>query len=519
MTRRTQDSGAEAQWQALLGAAILGADRGGGHDGRVDGACGAMLQAAKAEDPAETMLAQAAILSVYCRAGRRIARGDGHAPEPAPRDDGPVCSDKAGRQLAAILFEGFSELLPEWCALAAAAGLRAPDELLPALLHRLESHARSEGAAIRSVLGARGSWLAAQHPDWSPAGSGDAERAWDGGDIEDRVAALSAIRRGDPGRGRDMLAESWDGEAAGDRARLLAALAEGLSEADEDFLESALDDRRAEVRQAAAELLALLPGSRYAARMGARVGDLVKLAEKRGLLGGKAVLAVTLPDQLDKAMKRDGLSDRQHSGLGKKASLLMAIVAGTPLGAWSGAQPADWTAAAAKSDWRDALIWGWSRAAARQSDVPWGAALLGALQGLVKSARHLETHRPALLAAMASADPATRENAVTNRLGGGDSHVAGILLSACDHAWSRDFSARVLAWLKTRFPERPADGWQLRELVKKDFARHMDPALATEAATGWRTDRNGWSSGLDDMVDRFVRCLEFRMDMRKELKP
>jgi len=511
---------AEAQWRALLGAAILGADRGGGHVASANGEAGALLEQANAQDPAESMLAQAAILSVYCRAGRRVAGTANEVPEPAPETDWPACTARAGRQLSAILFEDYSDLLPEWCVLAEAAGLRAPDELLPALLRRAASASRAEAAAIRSVLGERGQWLAALDPRWSTALAGrDDSLAWDGGDIDERITALSAIRRTEPARAREMLVESWEGEAANDRAKLLPALAEGLSHDDEGFLESALDDRQAKVREAATELLARLSDSRYGARMTERLGELVQLHEKRGFMGSKAVLEVTLPEKTDKAMKRDGLSDRQQAGLGKKASLLLGIVAGAPLGAWASAEPAAWLAAASKSEWRDALLWGWARAAARQGDPNWAAALLEMFQSVVKSAKHLEQHKPALLAAMAAADPARREAMALARLGDGDSRVAGVLLSGCDHDWSAKFSAGVLAWLKKRFPEKPTDGYQLRELVKKDLGKRIDPSLAGDAAAGWRTNRDGWSSGLDEMVDRFSRTLEFRADMQKELKP
>lgn len=512
--------GPGAQWQALLGAAILGADRAPSLADAVDGAAGTMLGRLDTADPAAAMLSQAAILSVYGRAGRRATVDAGEAPPPAPRGDRPAVSARAGRQLAAILFEDYGSLLPEWCVLADTAGLRAPDELLPALLRASMSAKPGEAAAIRSVLGERGRWLAAQEPRWSSAFvDEDDRRAWDGGDIDDRIAALAAVRRADPAGARDMLAESWEGEAADDRAKLLPVLGECLDGEDEAFLESALDDRKAAVREAASGLLALLPASRYSERMSARLRELVKLSEKRGLMGSKAVLDVTLPEQPDKAMKRDGLSDRQRNGLGKKASLLLSMVAGAPLAAWESASPAAWLAAAAKSEWRDALLWGWARAAARQRDAAWSAALLNALSGLVKSGKHLEQHRTALLEAMEAAEPTQREDAVSPRLGDGDVHVVTVLLGGCTHDWSRDFSARVLVWLKKRFPEKPRDGWHLREPVKREFGRRMDPALAAEAATGWQNDKDDWSTSLDETIDRFTRMLEFRAEMRKELTP
>lgn len=520
MTARGRDGGSEAQWHALLGVAILGADRDANFHVTTDGPAGSLLAQAVSADPAQTMLSQAAILSIHGRAGRRLSIEPGSEPALAPADDSPACSANAGRQLSEILFGDFQILLPEWCALAEAAGLRAPDELLPELLRRAASGKPGEAAAIRSVLGDRGRWLAAQDPRWSNVlMGGDAEGAWHGGDIEDRVVALGSIRRADPELARTMLAESWEGEAADDREKLLPVLAEGLSQADEDFLESALDDRKAGVREAAAALLVLLPDSRYAARMTGRLRDLVTLSERRGLMRARTALEITLPEQPDKAMRRDGLSDRQQGGLGKKASLLFSMIAGAPLVAWDGPDPGAWVAAAAKSDWRESLLLGWARAAARQGNDAWAAALLDAVAGLVKSLNELELYGTVLDDAMAAAAPMRREAAVQASLGDGKIQVTGRLLSNCTHPWSPEFSGAVLAWLKERFPERPQDGWHLRELVKRDLGRRMDPAFAAEAATGWRRDEEGWTAGLEETIDRFIRTLEFRADMQKELKP
>lgn len=520
MSARGRSGGPEAQWQALLGAAILGADRGTYLLDGAGGGAATLLAQTAGQDPAEAMLTQAAILSTYGRAGRRIAGESPPQLELAPADERPTCSARAGRQLEDILFGEFQDFLPEWCGLADAAGVRAPDELLPTLLRRAVSARSAETAAISPILGERGRWLAAQEPRWSAAFAGGGEEiAWDGGDIEDRVAALSAIRRADPERARALLAESWDGDAADDRPKLLAILADELSQADEDFLEAALDDRKAMVREAAAALLALLPDSRYAARMAGRLRELVKLSQKRSLMGTKTVLDVSLPEQPDKEMKRDGLSDRQQDGLGKKASLLLSMVAGAPLAVWAEAKPDVWLAAAVKSDWRDALLWGWARATARQGDEAWASALLDTLLGLVRSPKLLDQHRAALADAMAAATPARREAAVRGRLTDTDLHLARQLLAGCSHDWSRDFSAAVLAWLKQRFPERNHDGWHLREPVKHEFGRRMDPALAAEAGSGWRRDRDGWTASLEETIDRFTRMLEFRADMQKELKP
>src|SRR5206468_3036992 len=87
----------------------------------------------------------------------------------------------------------------------------------------------------------------------------------------DRLALLEAVRSSEPARGRDLLASTWARDPAADRAALVGLLAVSLSDDDEPFLEAALDDRSANVRQIAAELLARLPNSRRSARMAARL--------------------------------------------------------------------------------------------------------------------------------------------------------------------------------------------------------------------------------------------------------
>src|SRR5262249_35073360 len=111
----------------------------------------------------------------------------------------------------------------------------------------------------------RAAWRAAQRREWGSLAVSAAEApaddvtGWELGSIGRRVGILAALRRRDPAAAREMLAKAWPTETPDDRAALLGALATGLSTGDEPLLETALDDRRKEVRVAAVELLALLP--------------------------------------------------------------------------------------------------------------------------------------------------------------------------------------------------------------------------------------------------------------------
>ncbi len=509
-------------WQALVSTALLGVERAGAALPKANGGAGALLDAVENGDPASGMLASVAVLSVYQRAGWRPAAINGEVPDAVSGDDLPACSDRARRQLAEALHGDFKALLPEWCALAAAAGVRAPDELLPSLLRRLAAPGKALSAElVKPILGARGTWLAARNPDWARRLAGeDHEAAWHDGGLDQRREALGELRRRDPEGARALLEESWPDEAAQDREKLLPVLEHGLSMADEPFLEAALDDSISKVREAAALLLSRLPESRYAGRMAERAGEVLSLSAKKGLVRDKVRLEVALPGELNKAMRRDGLSARQRKGLGKKAALLFEILRNAPLAAWDAAAPADWIAAAEASDWAEPLIGGWAEASSRQGNGAWADALLDRFARSLKPDKDLERYGDALAAAASAAAPEAREAAAARRLGDGNFDVAAAFLAGCDHPWSTAFSRRVLDALKRQFPARRGDyDWRLRDRVKGDFARRLAPEIAAAAAEGWDRNARGWSSGLDEMLEVLSATLNFRSEMRKELSP
>jgi Family of unknown function (DUF5691) len=329
-------------------------------------------------DPAGAVLDAAALLDAARRAGG-LSPAPVPLPEPATADDAPELPPAATELLRDALALTDRDLLAEFLTAAAAAGYRASPPELPELLDLAAAHAAWR-APVAGVLGARGRWLAAHQPDWLRVADADIAvpppDAWQTGRAPERVAWLSAVRRRDPTAARDRLAEGWARESGEDRAVLIAVLEDRLSDADEAFLEAALDDRKGEVRQVARRLLARLPRSAFVTRATARASGVLRL-EGRGR--GRR-LVVTLPDPLDDAARRDGLTARSpYQPVGDRAWQLFQVIAGAPLGLWTDrlSAPADKIVPLEiAGQFAGEVHAAWRAATRRDRDAEWARALL-----------------------------------------------------------------------------------------------------------------------------------------------
>ncbi|HEY2795267.1 MAG TPA: DUF5691 domain-containing protein, partial [Micromonosporaceae bacterium] len=279
------------------------------------------------------LLAAAGALTLARRAG--IAAEVGIERPVALRGADLPLAPAAARSRLRHLLEGTVEvaMIELWLGLAIERGLGVPGRDLPNLFRLGRAHHRLR-TAIVTVAGPRGAWLADQNPDWAwvltrhvATIDVDDELSWSEGLLPERMAYAATARRRDPARGRDLIASVWAHEPPTERAALLTVLESGLGPDDEPFLESALDDRRKEVRLAAAGLLAALPGSAYAQRMTARARACVARAGDR--------IVVTPPVECDAAMKRDGIEPKPPAGTGERAWWFEQIVISAPLSTWS----------------------------------------------------------------------------------------------------------------------------------------------------------------------------------------
>ena len=453
-----------AAWHDAVAACVVGAERA-----RSPALPPALNGLATGGGPGG-LLATVAALGAWRTAGR-VLDAAGIAPLGLMEQDIlPECGEAAAARLERLLSgtAAMSGLFGEWCRLAAAAGVRAPAGLAPALL-KLSRDMEWEGDADQ-VLGARRHWLRGLD-DLMPTPAAGLED-WTGLNLLRRVEALRLMRGQDPVAAREALAAVWRGEAAEARAKLLAALRVGLGEMDEPFLEERLDDRSGPVRMEASFLLKHLPGSRLAARMQERAQAAVRFA-------ADGTLEVALPEA-DKAGVRDGLLvDRGWSEQGEYR--LRWVIGAAPLMCWDGHPPAAWLSAAMAGEWGPPLVAGWADAAFQARDAPWLTALVGALTPVMASRGPNAFYHDAWSAAFTGMPAAEKERIAAFYLDVPDLNPASALLMRCGHDWSPALTAAALAWVGRLFgPGGPfsGEGWNGGGLHLSSIALHCDPDAA-----------------------------------------
>ena len=437
---------------------------------------------------------------------------------PAEAEVQPRCPGAAGHDLARMLHDYQPQVLPEWLDLAGRQGARVPEELLPELLVHGKTKAPLQ-AAIKTVLGKRGAWLAAQNPDWAYAISADEpEKSWQEGRREERLTALRKLRQTEPARALELLAGTWKDEAPEDRAEFIQALQIGLSLQDEDFLEAALDDKRKEVRTRAVQLLASLPDSKLVKYLTQAATPLLR-AKKRLLRN--PVLELDLPSECTKEMKRYGVgaSSPPSKDIGEKAWWVTEILQAIPPGYWSqtlGLSPKNLIEMATESEWSKVLLTGWSTALSRRPDPEWIEAWLEAALG------HEALISFYLLPSAVNGFPGAELEPLLIKLQRKDKAIfAGQRIVAfrvmASGPWSEAFSTQLLQDAQANLGQYTSDysaraAWQnfLRVL-----AQNTPPHLPL-ATTGWPKEIDPPS--VREIVDEFCAVIEFRRAMHRHFK-
>jgi hypothetical protein len=375
---------------------------------------------------------------------------------------------------------------------------------------------------ILPVLGVRGKWLAAQNPAWHYATDRDPKIAWETENRLERLARLQSLREESPAQARELLLETWAEETPKDRAAFLKTFATGLSQEDEAFLETALDDRRQEVRVVAADLLSHLPESRLCRRMSTRVEPLLMF--KKGLLGATS-LTVTLPNICDKVMIRDGVESKSAPVmLGQKSWWLAQMLAAIPPQVWSDKwreTPAILIAAAHKNDDKKAILLGWAIAARRHKDPVWLEAL--AQYWLSQQDSYTFLAEAGLFRAFHHIPPAKLETVILRGLRASldplhDYHPVIPFLRMESYAWSEKLSRTIIKNIQQRIrrdARLQGNTWQLRTMLR-DFARHIPVTLAGELTKGWPSQAS--SADWEKAVNEFLGLLHFRREMLERIQ-
>lgn len=488
------------------------------------------------QDPASSLIAQlepseqeasvlsaAAILVLYGRAGGIAMPAGETRLQPCPADERPHCSAAASTRLAGLLEQSQSPLLAEWLQAAADCAVRVPEEYLPNVLDagKRQSELRP---LINAVLGHRGHWLAAQNPAWSFGEAVSDEQTqsdeiWQVGSKAQRLSFLKYYREHDAAKARELLTMTWTQEPSVERSEFLATFATGLSMADEEFLENALDDKRKEVRQTAAGLLAQLPESCLVARTFERLKSILKISaagKLKGLLGRGVKIEIELPKEFDKAMARDGVEEKWYGGgkKGQKAGWVQQMLEMVPPESWErewNLGPRDIISAAGTSEWKEVLLQGFAQSATRHKATAWLETLIEE----VDYERHLLDAR-----ALSSLPGETLERFVMAHLKTGllkrsvDSRLTTIL-QYHQAPWSLEFSRALLNAAREEMKNSDAQQHWLRYSLKS-WALWIPPDLYDEAARGWPREKTHWEKW-EPVVNEFLHVLQMRRDMRREL--
>lgn len=501
----------------LVSVALLGVGQRALDPGRLAAPVARAVREAD-DDPAVALLTAAALQDLVDRGG--VRSGTAALPEPAADDGRRLLPRAAADRLLGLLGEK-SPFLPEWFAAAAPHDFRAPDVLAVRLLEFARTQPEHR-AALLGLAGARGRWLAERHPAWAQLRTGEVaggeDEIWAHGRPAARQAMLRALRRRDPERAGALLAGSWRTESGPQAAPLLAVLADGLGPADEHLLETALGDRRADVRRTAAGLLTLLPGSAFTARMRQRAA--AWLPVQRYATG--AELSPALPDPLPADARRDGLGEggaefgyRWAGEPDASAALMRRLVAATPLDHWAAAfgSPAAATRVGLEDRFRGPLFDGWMDAVLAHRDGDWAAALFDA--GVPTD--HALLRRRELFALL----PAAERVARLLRLDGAWLSELEALLPAIEHPWPEPVAHHVLLLLheRARTAARrtgvPGAAPAAHRSLLAAAATHLPPAAASVvAATAHRCDDRPWELAFD----RLAHDLTTRSDMLEELQ-
>ncbi len=503
-------------WEALTKLSLLGTERG-----QLPGeAQQALLRLGLEADapPEQTVLEGLALYHQLRRAGYQPAPHEGSSDTPPPSGRRAV-NAQAARILQHIVQGRYRDALPEYLRLIEAGGWQLPPEQLPALFY----YAAKRPAfwdQLRPLLSARDHWLLRQNKDWQPLAERPPEDDWQECSPEERAMMLRYLRRHAPETAAGYLSPIWEDLPYTEKKSLLEQLAIGLGEADEPFLEQARQDSRKEVRQAAVRLLTLLPGARLQEELYAGAARLLRLDDQGNL-------RIAYPDAPGKADKRLGIGRGgagKYAG-GQKAGWAYDWLSRIPPGRWEThfkKNTLDTMRLFLRGDKHQLLADAVTNAALLHRDHRWMEALLRHWWRTDNEARWNTALGKQL---MSELPEATFNQLLENHLRQHTNYLEENSLPTqwlClgQHPWSPALSKAVVQGLQQWLAGGQSYHWNLwhYKRVLKVGAYQVHPALLSEFRHGWDKRAPAWERWAPD-VDRFLKVLSFRRDMRRALQP
>jgi len=499
-------------WQDLVKNALLGVENSSFNQPTLDGLAELGVDTNR---EAPLLLGDgAALMAQLRRAGFLLHDFSGEMPTPQSEISANPTSLKTAHHLSLILAGPQLLVLPEFLVLLKKTGKHLPTSEIPALMKLPDLP--QLWPQVEPLLDEPGRWLLRQHPVWSAYLIDPKQSNWQTGSRTERLALLRFWRGESPNFALELLTATWGSESHTDKAAFLALLEVGLSIADEPFLERCLEDRRKEVRQVAAPLLAKIPGSLMAQRMAKRAAD---------CLTWKGIsLKINIPEAPDEAAQRDGIL-KIHPGWagGAKAGQLGQIMALVPPPHWEAyfeKTPTELLDLFSKTDWGETLLRGCLEATVFHQNPVWAAALFEFWQ----RNEHLRiwelpvtNNLPKLLAPTEAARLSLYFLKAATNLPNEASPLFRLLKNH-EAAWPDELSFLIVSRFRTEIVKDYRQIWQLQHLsgYLQMLGLRCDPALFDQLQSGWSNDSVQWRMWERPVEEMLTRVL-FRREIREEM--
>jgi hypothetical protein len=461
--------------------------------------------------PETAALAACALTAAATSAGF-TGRRDLALPEPSGPETRPVAPTATGAILRHLLSGEMPECLPEWLECCAAGGWVAAPRDLPALLVKAAQE-RPLRSLIAAVLGERGAWLARQtgQADLIAPPADPDDSLWETGTLTERLAWFKSTRQADPARAAAALATAWPQESGETRAGFLTVIGNAPHPAELPLLESAIKDRKREVRLLARTALMALPQSTWSQRAFARALPLLKI---EGILLTKH-LVLHLPEAFDPLWKEDGLEEKVPAGskgLGPRAWWAIQLLACVPLSLWADHFQMDFARLLTlnkDSASKDVILTGWLESAITGPEPATAEALASHLASLEKWPVSTPSPIPCFLKLLHVLSDETAARLVEAAEAGVLSSIApGQLFAASTFPGPAAAAPRWFAALLPRLQNPVYSLFQTPTV--RQLARRLPFAFIPEALAQLARE-----STLTSTSETFTRALEFRLQLHQ----
>lgn len=473
------------------------------------------------KDATKILLDAAAIYSQLHKSGSLPRNWTKPLPEKAPSQSGIPCSKKSRAHLKLILKGEYLEILPEFIHHLTINQQLLPVDLLPSLFDRSKNNTEL-WQILQHAISERGYWLIQQNPEWQQLAFDPSTVDWETSLRDERIKLLQHLRQHDPAKAREYIQSTWEQDDLKSRERFVNTLTTNASKYDEEFLEECLNNRRKEIRKAAAAVLTHIPDSKRTDRIFTRLVNHMHYTSKKG--SKKEKLKVQLPDELSPEMIRDGIdpASRWFKG-GVKASRLGQMIAIIPPKRWEqqfNKTTAETLKLFVKTEWAELFLQAVTEASILHKDMEWAEAILLFWLDNFSKARW-QYFNPIQLFANINEQVFNKVALIhikqKNALIDEESPLS-LLLRNVNLPWqdllSKTFIQAMQKWIAGE-TSHYWSGWHLRPILKK-AATYTNPQLFDQLVKGWSSHSYAWNSW-EKEVERFLSVLKFRKDMIEEL--